>query len=101
VAGLAELDPPSRYHRPAARTGGNRAGRGEQAAAQTGGRVGAGQRHPSFCECVFRLGARPDPEVIVRFVKDSRYPVELVLRVLGIASSTYYWTGGRTSPATA
>ncbi|MGI5219203.1 IS3 family transposase [Nocardia sp. CA-290969] len=29
--------------------------------------------------------------MIVRFVKDSRHPVELVLRVLGIASSTYYW----------
>ncbi|MFI9536882.1 IS3 family transposase [Nocardia fusca] len=27
----------------------------------------------------------------MRFVKDSRHPVELVLRVLGIASSTYYW----------
>ncbi|MEV0047657.1 IS3 family transposase [Nocardia rhamnosiphila] len=27
----------------------------------------------------------------MRFVKDSRRPVELVLRVLGIASSTYYW----------
>jgi transposase-like protein len=50
-----------------------------------------GERYPSFCECAFRLGARPDREVIVRFVKDSRHPVELVLRVLGIASSTYYW----------
>jgi hypothetical protein len=29
--------------------------------------------------------------VIVRFVEDSPHPVELVLRVLGIASSTYYW----------
>ncbi|MFI9415243.1 IS3 family transposase [Nocardia gamkensis] len=27
----------------------------------------------------------------MRFVKDSQHPVELVLRVLGIASSTYYW----------
>ncbi|MFC8044711.1 IS3 family transposase [Nocardia sp. NPDC057353] len=45
----------------------------------------------AFCECVFRLGARPDPEVIVGFVEDSPHPVELVLRVLGIASSAYYW----------
>ncbi|MBF6520577.1 IS3 family transposase [Nocardia farcinica] len=27
----------------------------------------------------------------MRFVEDSPHPVELVLRVLGIASSTYYW----------
>ncbi|WP_431940850.1 hypothetical protein [Nocardia grenadensis] len=27
----------------------------------------------------------------MRFVEDSSHPVELVLRVLGIASSTYYW----------
>ncbi|MBF6254041.1 IS3 family transposase [Nocardia farcinica] len=27
----------------------------------------------------------------MRFVKDSQHPVELVLRVLGISSSTYYW----------
>ncbi|MEU2036697.1 IS3 family transposase [Nocardia amamiensis] len=29
--------------------------------------------------------------MIARFVKDSWHPVELVLRVLGIASSTYHW----------
>ncbi len=41
--------------------------------------------------CVFRLGIRPDPTVIMRFVSEHpQHPAELVLRVLGIASSTYY-----------
>ncbi|WP_281256176.1 IS3 family transposase [Nocardia amikacinitolerans] len=55
----------------------------------------------AFCECVFRLGARPDPAGIMRFIEqNSQHPVELLPRVLGIASSTYYeWRKRAQQPA--
>jgi transposase len=41
-------------------------------------------------ERVFRLGDRPDPEAVMSFVDTQNFSAGLVLRVLGIAASTYY-----------
>ena len=58
------------------------------------------QRGTQGGECVFRLGDRPDPEAVMNFIDAHDFSVGLVLRVLGIAASTYYgWRKARQQPS--
>ena len=45
-------------------------------------------------------GNRPDPETVMNFVDAHDFSVGLVLRVLGVAASTYYgWRTARRTPS--
>ena len=99
--GAAELDPPGRGRsRGARRSAVDGDDRGEPAPGPGGRGAAAGERGAAGGERVFRCGDRPDPEKIMSFIDAHGFSVGLVLRVLGIASSTYYeWRARVTLPA--
>lgn len=52
------------------------------------------------CERLFRPGDRTDPEKVMTFIDKQAFSVDLVLRVLAIAASTYYdWRKARREPS--